>query len=145
MILKKYPDDLFVARQYVKSLLVFSNGSEAAVKLVLEQFQIKPFLDKAREANQAYLIEKHGYSKYQRNVNFMELSLCSYYLTNEEFGRLVRKYLSRSIDPSTQIRARNLMLERLDALSDIDGKLRHLRIISDLLEGDKYKTVKYGE
>ena len=75
----------------------------------------------------------------------MELSLCSYYLTNEEFGRLVRKYLSRSIDPSTQISARNLMLERLDTLSDIDGKLRHLRIISDLLEGDKYKTVKYGE
>jgi len=36
------------------------------------------------------------------------------------------------------------MLERLDTLSDIDGKLRHLRIISDLLEGDKYKTVKYG-
>ena len=37
------------------------------------------------------------------------------------------------------------MLERLDTLSDIDGKLRHLRIISDLLEGDKYKTVKFGQ
>ena len=37
------------------------------------------------------------------------------------------------------------MLDRLDTLSDIDGKLRHLRIISDLLDGDKYKTVKYGQ
>ena len=37
------------------------------------------------------------------------------------------------------------MLDRLDNFCDIDGKLRHLRIISDLLDGDKYKTVKYGQ
>ena len=37
------------------------------------------------------------------------------------------------------------MLERLDQLRDLDGKMRHLRIVSELLDGDNYKTVKKGQ
>ena len=60
-----------MARLLVKSLLTLNN-LRGSTQLVLEQFEIKPILDKARTANQA-MVEKHGYSKYVKEVDFFEL------------------------------------------------------------------------
>ena len=62
--------------------------------LYFEQFEIKPLLDRARKANEK-LVSEHGFSKYGVHIDFFEMNLCNYYLTNEEYGRLSRKYLTR--------------------------------------------------
>ena len=55
--------------------------------LYFEQFEIKPLLERAREAN-TELISKHDYNKCSAHIDKFELNLCNYYLTNEEYGRL---------------------------------------------------------
>jgi len=61
--------------------------------LEYEQFELKPYLEKLREA-QGELSKKYSFNKFETAIDFFELTLCNYYLTNEEFGRLSRKYLT---------------------------------------------------
>ena len=73
------------------------------------------------------------------------MTLCNYYLTNEDYARLSRKYLARTKPVELQLKARFLAITRLDTLSDIEAKERHIRSMLDLLEDDKYKNVAYGK
>ena len=80
----------------VKCLVVLKNSMDTAV-LVFEQFELKPFLYRARVLDRE-LVHIHHYAKCTKHVDFFELSLCNYYLNNEEYGRLSRKYLGRNVE-----------------------------------------------
>lgn len=86
-------DDKTILRRYVKGLVTLNNALDMPL-LYFEQFEVKPWLDLARAANQD-LTDTHGYDKYTSHIDRFELNLCNYYLTNEEYGRLSRKYLTR--------------------------------------------------
>ena len=137
-----YPEDLILAKHYMKSLLTFSQFEDEAL-LEFEQFELKPYLEKLREA-QSELSKKHSSTKYESAIDFFELGLCNYYLSNDEFGRLTRKYLTSTAPAHLQIQARFCIISRLDNLSDIEAKERHFRRISELLKEGKYKQVAYG-
>ena len=131
-------DDFIITKCFVKSLLALNVAQDSAL-LVFEQFELKPILDQAREYNKK-LVEKHSYSKIEADLDQFELNLCNYYLTNDEFGRLSRKYLSKTTAPHLQVTTRYHIIGRMDVLSDTDAKDRHLRVLTDMLEaGDKYK------
>ena len=111
--------------------------------LYFEQFEIKPLLTRARTVN-AKLIKNHGYHKYEVHVDVFELTFCNYYLTNEEYGRLTRKYQVRTVPVHWQIMMRFLIMSRLDTLAENEAKERHIRLIAEKLEDGKHSTVAYG-
>ena len=101
--------------------------------LYFEQFEIKPMLTRARAAN-ADLVKNHGYEKYEVHIDVFELTLCNYYLTNEEYGRLSRKYQARTVPIQWQLHMRFLMINRLDVIADNEAKERHIRLIAEKLD-----------
>ena len=72
-------------------------GQEQHFLLVFEQFELKPWLDKARKAN-TILLERYGYKKCIPHIDLFEMCLCDHYLTIDDFGRLSRKYLTRTTE-----------------------------------------------
>ena len=95
----------------MKSLYQFAEFEDHTL-LEYEQFELKPYLEKLREA-QKELVKKHNFTKYGSAIDFFELTLCNNYLTNEEFGRLLRKYLTSTTPVHLQIRARFCLISRL--------------------------------
>lgn len=71
--------------------------------------------------------------------------MCDFYLSNDAFGRLSRKYLARTVDPKWQIQVRWAIMRRQGDLIAKQSRQRHLKSISQLLEDDKYKTVAHGQ
>ena len=98
---------------------------------------------RARTAN-AELVKNHGYTKYTVHIDVFELTLCNYYLTNEEYGRLSRKYQVSTMPVQWQILMRFLYVSRLDTLDDNEAKERHIRRLRELIEDGKHSKVAYG-
>ena len=87
--IKKIKDSLdhsnmTISRCLVKSLLAPQRTGDIAL-LVFEQYELKPLMDEAREINQE-LITNHNYTKYAAAIDMFELSLCNYFLNNDQFG-----------------------------------------------------------
>ena len=73
-----------------------------------------------------------------------QLFFCDNYLGREELGRLQRKYFTRDTEPWYHFIVRVYTIGRLDELSDVDSKERHLTIIKEMLLDGKYKKLAYG-
>ena len=89
----RFPEDLILSRCLVKTLSVFGRIDEGySTPQVL-----KRFLERARQAN-TELVQKHGYTKYTKDVDIFEATRCSDYLTHQQFNRLVHPYLDEDAD-----------------------------------------------
>ena len=138
---EEHPEDLLIARLHVKSLLTLKEGESSGI--FYEEFELRPILTQIREANRT-LVEKHGYSKLLPHIDFFEISLCSNYLSSDEYGRLSRKYLGRSVPPHLQLEMRLILLARFDSLHDREQVEKHQRQLASLLDGDSYKQIRDG-
>lgn len=109
-----------------------------------EPFELKPLLENAREIN-LVLSKAHSYEKCSPHVDLFEIRLCDFYLSNDSFGRLSRKFLVRTMDPKWQIQARWAIMRRQGDLIAKQSKQRHINQLSKLLDSENYKNVAHGE
>ena len=89
----RFPEDLILSRCLVKTILVFGQIDEG----YCTPQALKRFLERARQAN-TELVQKHGYTKYTKDVDIFEATRCSDYLTHQQFSRLLRPYLDEDSD-----------------------------------------------
>lgn len=94
-----HADDFLITKEFVKTLVGYCLLRLTPSLLNrFEPFELKPYLEKARTAN-SILINKHSFGKCTPHIDVYEIRMCDFYLSNDAFGRLSRKYLARTVDP----------------------------------------------
>lgn len=95
---ERHPEDFTIAKYYVKTQLGYISHQQIALQqddplqLMFEEYQLKEMLKKAREVADLQLVSRHNYTKYEKHVDFFELSRCSNYLSLLEFEDMCEKY-----------------------------------------------------
>ena len=105
--------------------------------------QSKLYHERAKTAN-AELVSRHGYAKYEADIDLYETNLCYDYLSIKDFNRIAAKYRDDDQPVHKRIAMRFSQIKRILALNGVEARERHLRYIEELLSDEKHRLVKRG-
>ena len=137
--------DFTLMKYNLKLIVGYFPLRDETLTTAFEQPEMKKLSDAASTLNEE-IIAKHGYCKLSPHLDFFKLTTTGGFFDIDDFNKLQRKYTTgKDCDPVWAVRVRLNACQRFEDLKEFDSQHKHFRIIATLLEGDKYKSIPFGQ